>query len=280
MSLFRPFRLPTEPGKPIHGLWWDMSPSRTLGKGYGPILSDLGIHEICVMSDHQMDDPIDSIWDIEDIEALVREMVPHKIAVSVTTWPQPQEPIIDEIVKWAPKLHAVGVWALEFDCEGGNWSSGHLRDYISLSAAGYDLVKRCRRAAPEMKIAANFHTGNRRASVSDLVDFVAVQAYSRYKESDPARYWDARYGPGHCQKRAIELASNCKESAFTIVGLSAYQQKFPDHSIEEAMTKAYQTARDEGAQWFRWWSAKHVVGHRANGYSKDFIQSLSDETPG
>lgn len=273
MHIFSPYAA-HEP--PFHSLWWDMSPSQTLGKGYGERLKDLGISDICVEIDHQTDDEWDSIWGLEALDALVREMFPHKISVSAMAWPQPEPKIIDGLAALAPGLNETGVWALEFDLEGGNWSKSHLKSYISLSAAGIDLVESCRSSAPGLYYGSNFHTGNRQPSVSSRTDYVAVQAYSRYKESDPARHWGAPYGPGNAQRKGWALAQECL-SRFTIMGLSAYSQTYPQSKAANTMRVCYEAARDEGAVWFRWWSAKHVVGHRANGYSADFIRGLREQ---
>lgn len=264
-----PFR-PPKNDETIKGLWWDLPPRHSTEEALDLALY-AGIREVCIDVGRQGETRVDSLWSPKELAAFVRKAHSRHVLVSVMYWPMPTPESIENVKRATPQWVEAGAWATEADCEGGNWSDKYIKGFRSLDEAGDALLDAARH--PDLMLGANFHTGRLSLSVSSKVDYVAIQAYSRYKESDTIRHWGAPYGPGNAQKRAWNLAQKA-DPKFTIMGLAAYSQAFPGHRAHEAMSVAADSAKQAGARWLRYWSAKHVVGPDRNSYPLPFIASL------
>lgn len=266
---------------PRLGLWWDLSPRDTLREPAYTVAAivEHGITDVCVEVHGQTDGDTFAWtkWTPDELVTFADLLQRHTDArLTLMVWPRPTGAGVESIVAAVPPVAELcRAVAIEFDVEGGNWKDGHVRDYISLSAAGSDLVAEFRKRWAHL-LGATFHMGRINRTVSAHVDYVAPQAYSVATKDD--RGWGDKYGPGNMQREAWARTRDL-DAKFTVLGLAAYGQTgYGDPA--KAMTEALAAGRELGAAAFRWWSAKHVVGPKANAYASRWLRLVADEVRG
>ncbi|MEE8584549.1 MAG: hypothetical protein V3T83_06815 [Acidobacteriota bacterium] len=86
--------------------------------------------------------------------------------------------------------------------------------------------------------------------------------------------WGARLGPGDMQRLGIGLARRVGGPQIAC-GLAAYHQdRYPDHSADEAMQTALDAVAASGVEEIRYWSSKWIIGGVQNDYSKAFLGKM------
>lgn len=163
---------------------------------------------------------------------------------------------------------------IELDVEGYNWDHDRVEGFGSLDEATRylmdELLRQAHRAGIEIQVTT--HGGRvEQYLIAKMADVVAIQAYSHWKGGE--RPWDGPYGPGAMQRSRIELVRGLHHPGL-IVGLAAWDQNYPGHTWDEAMQVALDACRAAGANHVRYWSAKHIFGHRAKTRSYEFIESI------
>ena len=102
-----------------------------------------------------------------------------------------------------------------------------------------------------------------------------LQVYPVRSRGKQAIRWDGALGPVRYPAEALKRARERVPAGVDVqCGLAAYDQRWPGHEPGEAMTMAFQSARDGGARRVRWWSGKHVVRLGARAYSAPAIEAL------
>jgi len=265
---------------PRLGCWYDATPSQTF-KDWDATAKKMRssrLEDYAVEVNRQTDkDWGFTKWKAGDLIRfgdLLEEEDLGKLTLMV--WPRPTRDFIDQMLLTLPEIaKKCGAVAIEFDVEGGNWQEKYLEGFDDIEDAGRYLVESFRKAT-DCLLGASFHTGRINRSVSELVDYVAPQAYSTYDEGDE---YDGRYEVVNMQIRAWKKVMEIEDEdgkRFIIVGLAAYRQKYPGHSPLDAMFAAADAAIELGAAHLRWWSWKHIMGHRDNGYAEEAIACVYD----
>lgn len=260
------------------GVWWDIGEGATLRNmgGYIEQLRVLNIRDVSIEVQSVRDTSFEVGWNPRSIEDFSYACSRAGIRTGLMLWPRPTTEWIAGLRAAGPILTATGVDYLEFDIEE-NFRSNDLDGSIgTLDEAGRRLVGTGR----------DFFGGELQATtypgavappktVIRLVDAFAVQAYSQSKDRQGYE-WGGRYGPGNMQRYALDKSESVGARK-VIMGLAAYNQnRFPNHTAQEAMAEAYNTAM-ELVNDVRYWSAKHILGYPGrtpNGYSYDFLKSL------
>jgi hypothetical protein len=249
----------------------------------------IGISEIALMLDEQTDGG----WtlskyggDPERVIAVCDGLRSHGIVPVLVTWPVPVRAQIDKLLcEMVDLAFAADARAIELDVEGGNWSSSHVEDFDSLDDAARYLGSQLYTRAEHfgIPIATDTHLG--RMTPSNLVLSVPtganltgcgelyVQAYSKYAEDEPERWWGAKYGPGNMQRegfyKMLDVQSalepyDAPENLF--MGIAGYSQVYPEHagdgrarSGEESILEAVSACVDMAVYDIRFWSWKYCV---------------------
>lgn len=143
----------------------------------------------------------------------------------------------DGIVK---RLLDAGAESIEYDLEG-QWSKHPACGYANHADALKGLIERTRALRPGLSVGITTHTGRFPDERIDFgtADYISLQAYSTCKPGDCPE-WNAHDGPGKKQERALKALSTFKKPS--IIGLAAYQQSWPGHSINEAMARSRDAA--------------------------------------
>ena len=258
-------------GKMRHGVWWD--------EGEGSTFDSLdlwlnraesaGIDNIAIMVDGQTDTPTEweyTKWTPDGLANFAQVLRRRGIDLTLVAWPKPNPSWIDGMLNGRPGAPSlpelardIGARAIEFDAEGGNWSSERVSGFGSLDEAGEALHEGLRPYRPRLRVGTTVHGGRMSPSLTLDSDYVAVQAYSHFDNG--ARPWGHEYGPGNMQRRGAEKVRELDGPAL-VMGLAAWDQEYPDHTPDEAMRVAYNASESLGAQEVRYWSAKWLLGHR------------------
>lgn len=183
--------------------------------------------------------------------------------VVLTCWPRPSKSQIALLAaSMTGLMRDTRAVALEVDLEA-NWHPRYLDGFKSMKAAAAHLVDTLREVANGARVEVTTFPGHAEARpgalVSAHVDALIPQAYSVRNRSHGKIAWDDELGPGRIQRMsyANAIATGCPHVA---MGLAAYDQAWPGHTIGEAMGVAIETTRALGCREIRYWSSKHIVG--------------------
>lgn len=203
------------------------------------------------------------------------------VDVILTCWPRPDRAQLVQLERDMTVLVDVcNPVAVEVDCEG-NWDAKLLTGFKSMAEAAAELVAVLRRVARGRRVELDTYPYHRENSsealVAPHVDLLLPQAYSVNERSGAAVLWDSELGPGRMQALALARArtTGAPATALTAIGLAAYEQRWPGHSPEEAMTTALTAARDLGVTRARWWSSKWIVGAQSSSWARKAIQAAA-----
>jgi hypothetical protein len=288
------------------GLWVDDPPSHVAKPAYFDKLQAHNIDLIDIMVD-----TVRPGWDPKrGINARFLSRVSklaeaRNIDVALTIWPEPVRKTIDDMVKHVPALiEAAGAVELCSDTES-NYHPRRTKGFRSRGGrTGFDLAGdylvdglreiKSRFNPPIIISQSTFtsHTENGRAAdVAPHMDLVLNQAYGvrNRNKKNPAtgKYdlgwkvpWDHSYGPGrmvHTTLDRTEQIPGVLEGKIELgAGLPAYDQKWPRHSVAEAMAMSLNAATDRNVSQVRYWSSKWIVGVKSDGNKavSRFMRSL------
>lgn len=296
-------------------LWIDDAKKMVLNEGYFRELSELGIDALSVMIDRSDREP-ELTWDVKDVEKLLELADPYAMEIILTIWPYPDQEqlrdLFEKVSVYFAELRPLS--ALEVDTEF-NWKPSLVRGFrdrkvngvwrTALDLAGDSLVDLMDETVTNgglwnpgeiRKELTTFtsHTENGRAAdVAPHMDRLKVQAYStrtrptgrKDAQGKPILFmvpWDHTYGPGHMQKFTLDRTMMIPEVADPNrvlevgVGMAMWDQKWPGHSPDEAMNKAFEAAMVYKPVCLSGWSSKHVIGKMRNGFAYSFLHSLQE----
>lgn len=290
-------------------LWIDDAKKMVLNEGYFRSLADLGVDALSVMIDRSDRDP-ELTWDIGDVEKLLKLADPYAMEAILTVWPYPDinqiHTLADRLLPYFVNLHPLS--ALEVDTEF-NWKPSMVRGFkdtkvngvwrSALDLAGDELVDVMNEITTNRgewepgeirKELTTFtsHTENGRAAdVAPHMDRLKVQAYSTRTRPDGKGGtfvvpWDHTYGPGNMQRFTLDRTmmipqvTDVNHGLEVGVGLAMWDQKWPGHTHEEAMSKAFEAAMVYKPVCLSGWSSKHVLGKMRNGFAYSFLHSLQE----
>jgi hypothetical protein len=273
------------------GVWLDESPEKALTPEYFDKLIELELKSIAIMLDTARG-PWDPQWTPAMIEKACKLAEPRRIELICTVWPYPNKAVLnamfDDLKEWM-QISPEVIRANEVDAEF-NWKSNLVRDFDNLDVAGDYLVNKMievtepTNARKELTTFTSHTENGRSADVAPHMDVLLVQAYSirhrnRPGENDWKVPWRHTYGPGNMQKHTLDrtmLVPGVPEKVEMGCGLAGWDQNWPGHSPEEAMTMAWDSAIRQGCKEIRFWSTKWILGHLAHKtpYGAAFLRSL------
>lgn len=216
-----------------------------------PALLELGISRVAIMA-------TDSTAEFRlrfskgAFDAAIRELWQAGMDVILTAWALASPPWVERMANELPELaDAVGASTIEIDAEG-DWVPG--RGYRNLQNAADDLYRRLedyQERGGVVSVAP--HTGRLQLELLEgRCDEVALQCYSRVA-MEPEYRWGAWAGPGHLQRRGIAALEKHALGKAWAIGLAAYLQRFPDHTVGEAMQEAWGACEQGGIEEVRYW---------------------------
>ena len=162
-----------------------------------------------------------------------------------TLYVSPRKDFIEKLTEkdgFVSKLITSGAAGIEYDLEGDFTGSAPC-GFASHADAVRLLVERTKSlSSAPIPVGWTTNPGHLIDSriPADAFDFFSPQAYGARRE--PTYLWDSNTGPGRQQRYTMEkLKSN---PTLIILGLGAYKQKYPDHTVDEAMEKSHSTMLD------------------------------------
>jgi hypothetical protein len=255
------------------GLWIDDSPRLALLRPYLDRLRALPLSHVAVMID-STERGLDARWTARELAELAAAI--PEMAVVLTLWPEPTRAYIGQLERELPALVSAAVCrTVELDLEGG-WKVGKLAGYPSMREAGRDLVDAVTDAGAREHEVTTFPAhaeAHERGAVKGEAR-LWLQTYPVAHARGEKRDYDGSLGP---ERRPYEDVLRVRKVAETGVevcaGLAAWAQDGWPGEPGEAMALALGSARRAGVRRVRWWSAKHVIGARANGYAAAAIEA-------
>lgn len=283
------------------GVWIDDSPKTVLTPRYFDRLVELNMQTIAIMID-SAERGFDPTWTMQQLETARRLAEPRNIRIAITTWPEPVKRTIDKMVRLLPDILDIsGAEELEGDHEF-NWRPARVDGFknalgrSALDLAGDYFVEmmrsvisgvlvrlRSRREVRSIELALTTftaHTENgRSADVAPHCDILYAQAYSvRNRVGVGPIDWDHSYGPGRMQRLTLDrtlLVPGTPKKPRVAVGLAAWDQRWPRHTVHEAILCAVQASLFYRPAEIRWWSSKWILGSQA-GRNRDVVRAIEE----
>lgn len=264
-SLITMQKMPTK----THGLYWDDGRTWTLENWprLVQLLKKMGVDYIVVNtngSEAARAGRASGRWSAAQLSKLMVQGGPD---VHAMAWASPTRAFADDFDKYCASLRAHGIRVVELDVERDAWglpSTG----FSSHREAAKSLLKIAR--SHGLTIGVTMIPSRMYAEFAGA-DYVAAQAYSKYKGGAANHAPGGAYGPGNMQRRAYRAAKNL--GVPLVQALAAYDQKWPELKRLDGMTIAYKQARNSSNS-IRYWSSKWVVGSRADATVAHHIQTL------
>jgi len=263
--------------RPINrGLWVSNRPGAVLKRGFLERVKEIGFTTVAVMVD-TMRPGWDPQW--TDDEVLELGLRCHQLGLElvITVWPDPNRERIDRMIADLERWAEAGLIfsALEVDVEGGWYvrdpSTGRKRRHPLYDELADYLMDRLLEFgdAPmvNVRIEITTHTGHYEltagAKIATRARRVCVQAYTlRYGNGRTYQWSDPTRGPGRGQRRAVELFERVvevdEEPPELTMGLAAWNQGFPGHTIAEAMQEAWDAAVATHPVEIRYWDSRNL----------------------
>jgi len=172
---------------------------------------------------------------------LVRASKAKGLIVIVTAYVKPTRSDIDALTApgqglLVPLIEA-GADAVEFDLEGP-WSRAGVCGFDSHQAAANALFDATKRLKPGIHVGVTTHlarAGDPKLSLQ-TADWVALQAYEKCEVGNCVAFDDKQEGPGARVARIPSALGSYKGPV--IVGMAAFNQKWPAHTVAEAMQRS------------------------------------------
>jgi hypothetical protein len=142
----------------------------------------------------------------------------------------------------AQRLIDAGVDGVEYDLEGG-WSRAKVCGYETHELAAKALYDGTRALKAGVPVGVTTHLGRVRDENigRQYTDWMSVQAYVKCQGDRCVDFEDKREGPG---TRVARLSTELgKYSGLVVVGLAAYNQKWPGRTVDEAMQRSLSSAK-------------------------------------
>jgi hypothetical protein len=253
-------------------LWWDISPDESLecAKSFLSALGVLGVVGVRVMVNKARKRSPDRSplwkWSPAQFAKWSGECQGAGIECAPTLWVWPDSLTWGHQMRWLHDAHdkCRGLGSVELDAED-DWAMRFLSGWQSMTDAGVAVAEDLRGKIAGAKIELTsypYHSEiSPHASLSDLCDVIAPQAYSRFVGDDTNYRWGGAFGPGKMQTLAARRVISAGHQP-SVCGLAAYGQQFPGRKIAEAIAVAADSALANGFFRMRYWSAKWIVGGR------------------
>ncbi|MFH1833583.1 MAG: hypothetical protein ABH877_01045 [bacterium] len=270
---------------PPTGLWIDCPPHRVATSYYWDQLAALGVSTAAIMVETS-DRGWTPCYGSHQIRLCCDLAIERDIEVVLTCWPEPDPVMLaaamDALDHWA-ELGPVG---LEVDLEG-QWLATRLRGYPTMAAAAADLVAGLHaiRERRDVRIELTTPTGHGEcgphALVSPHVDRVIPQLYSTRRDwRQRLVEWTGPMGPGRRQReglrRVMQIPGLGKDYGPKLsIGLAGWDQKWPGHTVVEALELAWDEAVAASPAEARFWSSKWIVGAKSDARVLDWLDTLT-----
>jgi hypothetical protein len=273
---------------PLHGLWIDDAPRRVMTPEYLDDFRRHGFRVGAVMLE-TVTPGFDPKWTPRDLARLGETFRKADLELVVTVWPEPRLQYIEELAKKLPTfLEASGAAALEFDAES-NFTRKKVVGFKNLDDASGALVavvsgfKTMFDVRTEITTFTMHEENSPRAKLADDCDRTVNQGYSVRNRTDGQGVafevpWNHQFGPGSMQRLTFDRAASVpkKNGKPTLsCGLAAYDQRWPNRSIAEAMQTAYDACLPYQPKEIRWWSSKWVIGGQAQTPQRMWFAELA-----
>ena len=273
----------------LFGAWVDSPPSEVLVPSWWAAYRELGFSSAAIMVESH-DEGLDLRWSDDQLAHAGVLARSADVELALTYWPEPNKAWLEAWERHAPAIAATcGATAVDADAEG-NWSAKRLEGFADLGEAAVELNRIFRGWARTLDVRLDFTTytyhneNGPRARLAPLADRVYGQAYAvRHRKDGTGQPflvdWDDALGPSLMPKVTLERSLlvpgvGSPSGPLLCCGLAAYDQTWPDHTPVEAMKTALDSALTFDPFEIRWWSTKHILGPRANGYAAAFFRSL------
>lgn len=260
---------------PCLELWIDDPPSLVKDPGYWARLREHGVMNVALMVDTTKPG-FDAVYKPRDLEAILPLALDADIGLVATDWPEPDMDKIDRACEFLDRdILPFGFTALEGDHEG-LWKDSKCRGFTTLDgAAAYFAGRRRELAAKhDIRLELTTHTGHKEASksafLSRLLDRDYFQLYSTESDWQGQKVaFDGPRGPGRLQEEfledVVEYIPELKKGAVQLAaGFPLWDQKWPAHTVEEALERAVEPLchEHEGVRVvaIRGWSSKWLLG--------------------
>ena len=273
---------------PSLGLWVDDPSSMVATPQYWDSIVDIGATEAAIFLDSAL-----AGWDPryskERLSRACDLAIERDVAVTLTTWPLPQRRQIDAMLDDMAEMLPLGCVAWEVELEG-LWRSKNLGGFPSMAAAGDYLLEQMRILCDplDVRLEATSHLGHKesghKAMVTGRVHRANFQFYSTRKDWQKTYVpWLGNLGPGARQRSGVVRVSRIPGvlDGMPIVGLglAAYDQKWPGHTVAEAMDLALATLVRDASEagwsvetvWL--WSSKWLIGVLRDRQFQDEVRS-------
>ncbi|MBV7569639.1 hypothetical protein [Pseudomonas sp. PDM27] len=254
------------------GIWWK-NPAEVQSSLIKK-LQDMGMRRVHIMlteeptvvSKCSLAKLPDSTPTVNQLKILMRTLQEKNMYVIATVYLPPTKAAVDALLDPdsgpVPALIVKGIDAVELDLEG-NWKRHPPCGYASHIAAFQDFKDRVKSIKQDMPVGITTHTSH----IDDIeiplaaADFVSLQAYSKCPASN-CKAFDDYTGPGKFQIYSISKMKNLKGPI--VLGLAAYSQTWPGHTLDEAMGLALNAtteimASDTRVLGYSYWSTSTII---------------------
>jgi len=255
--------------KPLNGLWITDPSRKVLCDDYLGRLKDLGFDSISVMID-KMSERWDPTWRRSHIQRLCSMAIDHDLEVVLTVWPSPNVPQINRMMGDLSQLIRFGAVGVELDVEG-LWyvqgGDGRRSLHPGYEECGEYLMDRILSICDpsDVRVELTTHLGHREmtedAVMAPRCHRLVPQAYSVARGPNGLHYsWGHKIrGPGHAQRLAKKLSERVEGYHRLSMGLAAWYQNWPGHTVKEAMQVAYDAALEAEPFEIKWWDSRHLL---------------------
>ena len=255
-----------------HGLYWDIGRSETLTEWPRLILElrQMGIDYIVVNTNgHEaaIAGKADGRWSAAQLARLAAGA--RAPQVRAMGWAAPTSTFDASFSRYCRNLAKAGIRVVELDIERDAWGTA-VKGFSSRHEAAQALLKGARDAGLVVGVTM---IPERLYDEFKTADYVSIQAYSRNNRGMANHGFGATYGPGGMQDRAYKGAQRLRLP--WVCGLAAYDQYWDDERRADlkGMRIAYEAAAARSRS-ICWWSAKWVLGHRADSRVRSQITRL------
>lgn len=248
---------------------WVQHPAKTAAPQLAA-LGELGVRRLHVMASHAAEPYKDCLRasspkltaNLATLIELVKEGKAKGFGVIATFYISPSREHINRFVSpdGGPlaTLVEAGVDGIEFDLEGG-WSRAAVCGYPTHADAAKSLYAGARALRTGLPVGVTTHLARAKDKhiARDDADWVSLQAYAKCEVDNCVDFEDKREGPGTREGRIpAELGSY---AGLVVVGLAAFNQKWPNRRVEEAMSRSLNTFKslkeaNHGYVGYSYWS--------------------------
>jgi len=257
--------------KPVFGVWVDDSPKMIMSAEYWDRFVDLGYHTAALVLDSSYSE-WDARYTITDLRTVKKfAVVERDIELVGTFWPVPHKKILERMYLGLDEMIGEsGMSAVESDVEGlmlqrvAREMGWNIRD-AKLTLLDYLAMLKYKH---DVRIEVTTHPDHPEAkdtaiiSSSEIVDRNCWQVYStRHDYKGCVILWNSRYGPFGRLVDTRRLANLSRKwgKKYTF-GQAAWDQKWPGHTVEEAMTIPHTEFMQYEPVEIRDWASGRMIG--------------------